>query len=404
MTSLVAIMTRWQRDLEAAATRTSRLEGAFSVLLNSLEGWKSDTREVASRTEARVLRGLEVIDSRITHAVPAKVEPDTRKLEDAVRALHSEVAKLHELPNVGERLESQIIRTLEKMRRDSNDAGAEGKTLGLALTVMLESMRSVKDDRQQEARKWARLGEGLSILDRRLQAIEEKMSSAPVAKPSTQAYASENLEQLTITLQRLEARLAENQVAVANRLDTAISALTNTLDNRTAAGQEANLKGAERIWRALTGLEDKVTGSSEATRQSQERLEKSAGNLAGALEELRAITGARSGHTEKILMEALENLDGRFSQNLLAVSESLSGALFALNKATGEWRSELFNASEESEERVVKEIVDARAKLADSLKAGLDALGKREERILALILGGGAAFPPGPEELPKAPE
>jgi chromosome segregation ATPase len=474
LTSLVAIMTRWQRDLEAAANRASRLEGAFSVLLNSLEGWKSDTREVASRTEARVLKGLEVIDSRITHAVPAKVEPDTRKLEDAVRELHAEVAKLHELPNVGERLESQIIQTLERMRRDSTGAGAEGKTLGLALTVMLESMRSVKDDRQQEARNWARLGEGLSILDRRLQAIEEKMSAA---RPSPQAQSFESWEQLTDSLQRLEARLAENQESfgrklesvqassdennatqlrylagleelqatlvnrmkvleatlsnpldaqqwerlakglefldsklaqsydsVANRLDTAISTLTNTLDNRTAASQEANLKSAERIWRSLTGLEEKVTGSGEATRQSQERLEKAAGNLAGALEELRAITGARSGHTEKILMEALENLDGRFSQNLLAVSESLSSAIFALNKSTGEWRSELFNAAEESEERVVKEIVDARARLAGSLKAGLDALGRREERILALILGGGAAFPPVSEEQPKAPE
>jgi hypothetical protein len=378
---------------------------------------------------------------------------------------------------VGERLESQIIQTLERMRRHSSEAGAEGRTLGLALTVMLESMRGLKDDRQQEARNWARLGEGLSILDRRLQAIEERMSAAPAARPSMQDQSSESWEQLTESLQRLEARLADNQEAigrrlesvqassdennatqlrylagleelqatlvnrmkvleatlsnpldakqwerlakglefldsklaqnydlVANRLDTTISALTNTLDNRTAAAQEANLKSAERIWRALTGLEDKVTGSGEATRQSQERLEKSAGNLAGALEELRAITGARSGHTEKLLMEALENLDGRFSQNLLAVSESLSSAIFALNKATGEWRSELFNASEESEERVVKEIVDARAQLAGSLKAGLDALGRREERILALILGGGAAFPPVSEEQPKAPE
>jgi hypothetical protein len=693
LTALAATMSRWQRDLDSATNRATRLEGAFSVLLSSLEGWKSDIREVAGRTEARVLRGLEVIDARITKTVPAKVEPDTRKLDEAVQALHGTIAKLQELPHAGTRLENRILETLEEIKSAPSDAEAEGKTVGSALTVMLESLEAVKDERhqavqeiqaslikgleslekaftermaalsaelgsQQESRNWARLGEGLSILDRRLQAIEEKVSATTddppaaahlegltalerrlhgietrlAAPPSpevpprlveglsildrrmqsieerlsapaeaemparlgqalstlesrlaagqenlkealAQAAASQNLDavagtvrslearisetqelvarkldaartdadsttaaqiryltaleeaqanvarriqgleakvpapidlaqlealargqeriqeavartrnaenwdQLTKSLQRLEARLADSQEAfgrklesvqagsdennatqlrylagleelqatlvnrmkileatlsnpldaqqwerlakglefldsrlaqsydsVANRLDTAISALTNTLDNRTAAGQEANLKSAERIWRALAGLEDKVAGSSQATRQSQERIEKATSNLAGALEELRAITGARAGHTEKLLMEALENLDGRFSQNLMAVSESLSSAIFALNKATGEWRSELFNASEESEERVVKEINDAEAKLAGSLKSGLEALGRREERILALILGGGAAFSPASEELPDSPD
>lgn len=93
-------------------------------------------------------------------------------------------------------------------------------------------------------------------------------------------------------------------------------------------------------------------------------------------------------------MEGLENLDGRFNQNLLAVSESLGSALFALNKATGEWRSELFNATEESEERVVGSISQAEARLSGDLKSALEALGRREERMLALILGGGAPLPP----------
>lgn len=117
--------------------------------------------------------------------------------------------------------------------------------------------------------------------------------------------------------------------------------------------------------------------------------------MSGALEELRAVTGARAGHTEKLLMEGLETLDRRFSQNLMAVSEGLISALFAMNKATGEWRSELFNATEESEERVVGRISQSEAKLAGELKSGLDALGRREERMLALILGGGAPLPLG---------
>lgn len=589
LTALAASMNRWQRDLDSANNRATRLEGAFSVLLTSLEGWKSDVREVASRTEARVLRGLEVIDNRITRTVPARIEPDiarleetvrvlhaevaklrellpapakvdtanleavqalhaevaklrelyrapakgdtadleeavqalhaevaklhelpptsakvdTANLEEAVQALHAEVAKLRELPHAGARLEAQILETLEAIKNAPNGIEAEGKTLGSALTVMLKSLEAVKEERnraeheiqasltqgleklekaftermaglsaelssQKDHRNWASLGEGLSILDRRLQSIEDRLSATAGPEmpaslgqalsrlearlvyseeafgrklQSVQAGSDENnatqlrylagLEELQATLvnrmknlegtlanpldaqqwerlakglEFLDSRLAQSYDSVANRLDTAISALTNALDNRTAAGQEANLKSAERIWRALTGLEDKVTGSGEATRQSQERIEKATSNLAGALEELRAITGARAGHTEKLLMEALENLDGRFSQNLMAVSESLSSAIFALNKATGEWRSELFNSSEESEERVVKEINDAEAKLAASLKSGLEALGRREERLLALILGGGAAFSSASEELTDSPD
>ncbi len=95
-------------------------------------------------------------------------------------------------------------------------------------------------------------------------------------------------------------------------------------------------------------------------------------------------------------MEGMENLDGRFAQNLMSIKERLGTAIFALNKATEEWRTDLANSTEESEERLSTRVTQAEAKLAADLKKGLEALGRREERMLALILGGGAAVPPAP--------
>lgn len=652
LSSLAANVSHWQRDLEEAAGRASRLEGAFSVLISSLEGFKSDLREVASRTEMRVLRGLELIDSRITHVRPqvdtsgltgqieqlaaglaARLDRLSNRLDDMEHKVSAPAPADDTLPTrVLEGLEA-VLRQLQALEERSSVSPGEiqvpvALTDGLAaLDKRLEALerRGPATDPQLLTRvaegfdtisrrvdalaqrpvpapddaPAGRVLEGLQAVVRRLQALEEK----PVAQvgevqlpasltegllalgsrlealerkgPATdpqllgrvaegfdsigrrvdalvqRAAPAENLptrvtegfdaltqrlssldqkiaaqdaetgsrmldgqrdlerriaesnanlerriaetqqaflagvealrslvaqrdpaenrhfEQVTSSIKALETRLSDSQEAltrkldsvqaesdennatqlrylagleelqstvakrvqsleslvqnpldaqqwerlarglefldsrlaqsydsVANRLDTAIAALTATLDNRAASSQEVNLKSAERLWRALRGLEDQITTSYQMVNQSQERLESAAQNLAASIEDLGAVAGARAGHTEKLVMEGLENLDGRFAQNLMTVSESLGTALFALNKATGEWRAELANANEESEERVVGHISQVESKLAGDLKAGLDAIGRREERMLALILGGGPSLTP----------
>lgn len=652
LSSLAANVSHWQRDLEEAAGRASRLEGAFSVLISSLEGFKSDLREVASRTEMRVLRGLELIDSRITHVRPqvdtsgltgqieqlaaglaARLDRLSNRLDDMEHKVSAPAPADDTLPTrVLEGLEA-VLRQLQALEERSSVSPGEiqvpvALTDGLAaLDKRLEALerRGPATDPQLLTRvaegfdtisrrvdalaqrpvpapddaPAGRVLEGLQAVVRRLQALEEK----PVAQvgevqlpasltegllalgsrlealerkgPATdpqllgrvaegfdsigrrvdalvqRAAPAENLptrvtegfdaltqrlssldqkiaaqdaetgsrmldgqrdlerriaesnanlerriaetqqaflagvealrslvaqrdpaenrhfEQVTSSIKALETRLSDSQEAltrkldsvqaesdennatqlrylagleelqstvakrvqsleslvqnpldaqqwerlarglefldsrlaqsydsVANRLDTAIAALTATLDNRAASSQEVNLKSAERLWRALRGLEDQITTSYQMVNQSQERLESAAQNLAASIEDLGAVAGARAGHTEKLVMEGLENLDGRFAQNLMTVSESLGTALFALNKATGEWRAELANANEESEERVAGHISQVESKLAGDLKAGLDAIGRREERMLALILGGGPSLTP----------
>ncbi|HYN99165.1 MAG TPA: hypothetical protein VEU28_05785, partial [Actinomycetota bacterium] len=91
-------------------------------------------------------------------------------------------------------------------------------------------------------------------------------------------------------------------------------------------------------------------------------------------------------------------------QNLMTISERLNSAIYALNKSTEEWRSDLANSSEEAEERMTTRVAQAEAKLAAEIRAGLEALGRREERMLALILGGGPAVLSSSEEAPVSPE
>ena len=624
ISSLASAVSRWERELESSSSRSTRLEGAFTVLLSSLEGWKSDIREVASRTESRVLRGLEVIDSRISRVQPGQSPLDQTEVLAAIRKLERDISQLRaasgddtlhqrlssidkkvsasdtelsgrlaasfeilerRLSSIEQRLSTPdsdlstritgsfdaLVERLNaiELRLATPDAGLAGRiaasfevlerrlqsieqkvsasdddlpariTAGLAtleqkfadgqhrlaeaiakadpaqnaellaqnfrtlegrlsesqqvLTRKLEAARSESDvtsanqlrhlaalqeqqaafskrleavaekaaqpagteqierlvegqQRLMEAIGASKESENLDTLAKSLAALETQVTSSHTALTSKletvlaegdensatqlrylgsleelQASVAKRLhaleavvknpldeqqwERLAKGLEFLDVRLAQSLDSVSSKLDTAIASLTSTLDARTASGQEANLKSAERLWRALRGLEDQITGSYQLVRQSQERLEAATGNVANALEELRAVHGARASHTEKIVMEGLENLDGRFAQNLMTVSERLSTAIFGLNKATEEWRSDLANSSEEAEERLTGRVSQAETNLARDLKTGLEALGRREERMLALILGGGAAVTPmPPEETPKDPE
>lgn len=624
LSSLASAVRRWERELENSSSRSTRLEGAFTVLLSSLEGWKSDIREVASRTESRVLRGLEVIDSRISRVQPGQSPLDQSEVLAAIRKLERDISGLRAASGADEELHQRLsgiekkvsasdtqlsgrlaasfeilerrLSSIEQrlstpnndlsnrmagsfdalvdrlnaieLRLSTPDAGLTGRiagsfellerrlqsieqkvsggpdvparlTEGLAaleqkiadgqqrlaeaiskadpaqnaelliqnlrmlegrlsesqqvLTHKLEAARSESDAvGANQLRHLAALQEQQAAFAKRLEAVAEK-AAEPIGREQmdrlaegqerlmeavTASEQTENLDNLAASLASLETkvasshtdltskletvlaegdensatqlrylgsleeiqasvakrlhaleavvknpldeqqwerlakglefldvRLAQSLDSVSSKLDTAISSLTTTLDARAASGQEANLKSAERLWRALRGLEDQITGSYQLVRQSQERLEAASGNVANALEELRAVHGARASHTEKLVMEGLENLDGRFAQNLMAISERLSTAIFGLNKATEEWRSDLANSTEESEERLTSRVTQAEAHLARELKNGLEALGRREERMLALILGGGAAVTPMlPEETPKAPE
>lgn len=667
LSSLASAVTHWERELENSSSRSTRLEGAFTVLLSSLEGWKSDIREVSSRTESRVLRGLEVIDSRISRVQPGGSPLDSGEILDAIqkleRAFGERIAMLERditavraatgstegLDTLGRRLEvidkkvsssdtalaGRLGASFEILERrlssieqrlstpDPELAGRLGTNLdalgarlgaieqrlstpdpdpaeGLGtildalgarlgaieqklstpdpqlttrlagsfealdrrllsieqkvsaetdlaarlteslaglerrmaegqermaeaisrvdapknaellvqnlrmlegrlsesqqvLTRKLEAARSEGDENNaNQVRQLAALQEQQAALAKQVQAVVEKASepadtsqidrlaegqerlmealtaskesgpldalTAALAALETKVAAGQtaltskletvlaegdensatqlrylgSLEELQASvakrlhaleavvknpldeqqwerlakgLEFLDVRLAQSLDSVSSKLDAAIATLTTTLDARAASGQEANLKSAERLWRALRGLEDQITGSYQLVHQSQERLEASTANVSNALEELRAVHGARASHTEKLLMEGLENLDGRFSQNLMNVSERLGTAIFGLNKATEEWRTDLANSTEESEERLTTRVGQAETKLARDLKTGLEALGRREERMLALILGGGAAATPMPvEETPKALE
>lgn len=421
-----------EKKVSASDTQLSgRLGASFEILERRLSSIETKLSAPDPELPRRLTENLEALENRLSDSQQAL----TRKLEDArsetdatsanqlrqLAALQEQqaafVGRLEAVaekasapidPEQLERLAQGQQRLLEAYASSQDSADIDSLTAGLkaletklaegqaAVTTKLETVLAEGDENSAtQLRYLGSLEELQASVAKRLHALE-----AVVKNPLD----AQQWERLAKGLEFLDVRLAQSLESVSSRTEKAIAGLTSTLDARTAAGQEANLKSAERVWRALRGLEDQITGSYQLVRSSQERLEAATVNVASALEELRAVHGARAGHTEKLLMEGLENLDTRFAQNLMSISERLNTAIFGLNKSTEEWRSDLANSSEESEERITTRVGQAEAKLAADLKSGLEALGRREERMLALILGGGAAVLPPPEEPSEKPE
>jgi tetrahydromethanopterin S-methyltransferase subunit G len=361
------------------------LEGRLNDIDNRLSAPDPLPDRISGNFEA-LERHLRVVDQKVS-------TPDTEmqdRIAESFQQLEQRLSGIEEtLSNPDTEMPAGIAESLGSLERKL----AEGQA---ALTSKLEHVSAEGDENSAtQLRYLGSLEELQASVAKRLNALE-----AIVKNPLDE----QQWERLAKGLEFLDVRLAQSLDSVSSKLDNAISSLTATLDARAASGQEANLKSAERLWRALRGLEDQITGSYQLVRQSQERLEASSSNVTAALEELRAVHGARAGHTEKLVMEGLENLDSRFAQNLQNVSEKLGSAIFALNKATEEWRADLANSTEESEERLVGRVGQAESKLSKDLKTGLESLGRREERLLALILGGGASAVPVTDEVPKPPE
>jgi hypothetical protein len=358
------------------------LEGRLNAIDDRLAAPDPLPDRISGNFEA-LERHLRLVDQKVSTpdtALQERIGENFQLLEQRLSAIEQTLST----PDTG--IPAGVAEILGRLERKLSESQA-------ALTAKLENVLAEGDENSATQLRYLGSLEDLQAsVAKRLHALE-----AVVKNPLD----AQQWERLAKGLEFLDVRLAQSLDSVSGKLDTAIGTLTSTLDARTASGQEANLKSAERLWRALRGLEDQITGSYQLVRQSQERLEASSGNVTAALEELRAVHGARAGHTEKLVMEGLENLDGRFAQNLQNVSEKLGSAIYALNKATEEWRADLANSTEESEERLAGRVGQAEARLAKDLKNGLESLGRREERLLALILGGGAPARPATDEAPK---
>ncbi|MBW3591159.1 MAG: hypothetical protein KY393_04845, partial [Actinobacteria bacterium] len=68
LTSLAYALDGMRRQMDATTERTARIEGVISALFGALESLRGDYRDLTGRTEQRVLRGLEFLDSRLAHS------------------------------------------------------------------------------------------------------------------------------------------------------------------------------------------------------------------------------------------------------------------------------------------------------------------------------------------------
>lgn len=206
---LAAAIAGWRRELAGAAEGSARLEGAFSVLLSSLESWKMQMRETAGRAETRTLLGLEALEAQV------------KKPQEALDELSSRLAYV-----LGAQEESNA-----RLERE------------------LESLAAALEDRS----KWLATG-----LAGRLNALEARASA-------TEDASSQNWERLFSGLERLSAGILEGQSTVAaeirENLMDGLRAIDARLDRQEALREETARATTRKLAGALEELKNDLAHS-----------------------------------------------------------------------------------------------------------------------------------------------
>lgn len=137
ISSLAIALDLVRRQMDVTTERTARIEGVVSALLGALDGWRSDFRDLSNRTEQRLLRGLEFLDSRIPHLETDETGQDTISgLSERLSAsVESQSVALRGIEAKLEEVGKEISRQLEiASRTASQDAERLAKILDQLIT------------------------------------------------------------------------------------------------------------------------------------------------------------------------------------------------------------------------------------------------------------------------------
>lgn len=329
-------VSNWRGELDEAASRSSRLEGLLTGLPSLLESWKSDLRESGARSEARVLRGLDQLDSRVSQ---------------------------------------------------------------------MQMSQSAQDDTAltRDPEQWLRLIRGLDFLDERLQRIEQAASSSAAQLPGRLNASLAGLEHRLDAIEARVGSIGESELPrLLARIEGFLTEIGTNLQSREPAAHEATTKIVERLKWALGALDESLRSIFATIEQSGDQLETAVAGAAGGIEILREEVAARAGQASKLLKEGMEGLDNRMVHTLRSVAEDLGSAVYALNRTVSDWQAATTRSQDEMRQELLSSLEQVRSELAGQVKEGLEVLGRREERMLALILGGGpAASGAAPEAGPR---
>lgn len=409
LTSLAYALEAIRRQADATTERTARIEGVVSALLGTLESLRGDQHDLTARTEQRVLRGLEFLDSRLAQSTDSG-----RLAEDLVTVLSDTIGNAvdtlrSQLTTSTARLEERLVETgagptVEAALRAQGDEAARSishlsdklllalenlKSESVASTARLElkvseeskgnqSVRGLVDKHSKELAESvdSLRADQTGLLEEirgRLTELERSVAAARASAEEANERSTETRTQLAAGLQRLEDRvsghvetiLAQMHERIATLLDgLATEESVRKIDAALAAAAESGdttSRSAADFQRnqtqALRNLEDKLHGVEQTVVEHLEGAGRSA-----------AQSAERSDKTLDQLITALERMDGRFSHQVSSSEYALHGALADLERKITELVSEAVQG------------IEARVR-------------QREEALVRLIVAGGLEGP-----------
>lgn len=204
VTSLAYAFDAMRRQMDATTERTARIEGVISALMSSLDNLRGDNRDLAARTEQRVLRGLEFLDARLAHSQGSG--QGSEHLNQAVETLQSRLAAL----------EDRMARGLELIRDQGDKLAETAETLHRLENRLSQDshgtetvLESVIQSTERSTKTLDQLIAGLERMDAR---VSHQVSSSEYALHGTLAELERRLtEQVSEAVRSIEARVRQRE-------------------------------------------------------------------------------------------------------------------------------------------------------------------------------------------------
>lgn len=327
LTSLAYGLDGMRRQMDATTERTARIEGVISALFGALESLRGDYRDLTGRTEQRVLRGLEFLDSRLAHS-----RESARLPQDAATTLSDAIA------NAVDTLRSQVTNSTARLEAKLGEVGSNQSVEAI--------IRAQGDEAAHAAQRLESLADGLwTAHAQQAQAVETLKSKLS------------DLEQGAVRdFEKLDSRMARSEDAGRGTRESVVA----LSDKLTSAIDDLKSESAAGIAR----LELKLAEESRTTESTRDLIRDHSDTLA-----------ASSAKLQEMHAKALQEFEGKLAE----AEESLGARI----EAVGRIAADANEQSDDVGEQLVSRLQHSEARLSRQIEAAAKAL----ESVQSLLRG-----------------
>ena len=419
--SLSAAVGGWRSELARSSERSSRLEATIASLSAAMETWKTEMARTGARAEERLLRALEILESRMaqSQAISGEIRESlgssaswlTRAMEEwkaeirygsgltevrllsAIESLEGRVGQVEEIENqtrahlenrtaeIGRNLEDrlQTVKAVQDETREWLEAAATAmgndaqsalgrlRELGGAVNAFRGEMRQKSaDDRALASESDAAQA---ALIDEAVRSLSEAQSasSASVKEAVTRAVATGMADAQSASAQ------------VRDQMEAAIASLKGSVEEWKSSVDATSTKSETRLLRALEALEEGISQTRDLGSEIQNQITESTSALSTSLSETRTVVDRASGHSEEMIAKGLSELEGK-------IVDALADRLSAIDAAGAESREGLAGKIVDALEMRLALIIAAGAESREGLEGKI--VNALEERLSAIDAAG----------------